>query len=233
MRYSELHTLILDLETRWQAELLKVSPSAPSGAANGEIQFFSVESHDGQGNDLTESSADLPVVVGLGINYGQNPTTQPWGTPFLGRNTRGRPQVIDNESTAMRRNVDATLSHFERNNGQHKRAWMDLGLVSSSELITPVGQPYLLVAANFSPVITLQEWGEHSTIEKNSILSAFAATYMEDLFHAIPSDSLLIVHGKEYVWPPFSILYPFLKRKPGDWLKTDNLGRQLNRNYYP
>lgn len=233
MRYSELHTQILDLETRWQAELLKVCPSAPSGAANGEIQFFSVESHDGKGNDLTESDEDLPVVVGLGINYGQNPATRPWGTPFLGKDAEGRPEVIDDESTKMRTILNSYFRHYSREDGAHKAAWKGADLVSTSEVNPPHDERYLLVATNYTPVITKEPWLDHSSAEHQQIRSCLKPDHLDELEDQLPDDAIWVIHGKTAVWPIFQQWCQQRGTAPNLWIKTGNLGWPLNPKYYP
>jgi len=85
MKYSQLESLIQGMETKWQKWLQARFPANPDPCMlNGQMQFFVV----GGGSKITKDD-DLPVVVTIGSNYGQEDKSYPWLTPHLGRGLGG------------------------------------------------------------------------------------------------------------------------------------------------
>ncbi|MFT5029852.1 MAG: hypothetical protein ACI9VS_002298 [Candidatus Binatia bacterium] len=232
MKYSALHKIIQDLEITWQAQFTKACPQPPSNAANREIQFFSVESQDGKRTDLTVADADLPVVVGVGINYWQRPIQpqpQPkWPIPHLGRNSNNDPEVVDNTRSNMRSFLDLYLKRFASLGPKFKKDWLRHGLVSSINIPTFPSSRYYLVATNLSPVLTRIAWQEHTPTEQQPLRNLCRFDHLNDLFSSGFQDALWVGHGKAEIWPVFPLWMSQLPPQNSGsihWLLTENLGR--------
>jgi hypothetical protein len=98
-----------------------------SGMCKGEVQFASVENSPGAGeND------DLPIVVGVGINYGQQKNDSTDFLPHL-RDKNGLAEVEDKPGSAMRKMMDLTFNEYDA----HRKPWHDRKVAASQNLILP------------------------------------------------------------------------------------------------
>lgn len=222
MRYSVLKAQIEALESHWYGELPPTVPCDQDDMANGEVQFFSVENHD------PASDADLPVVVGVGINYGQGEPKQRGSYPVHHLLAHKPPALVEDYAKGMRAATDATLDAY----CFAAQTWVTNNYASGLGLWpSPQGEPrshhYHLVATNFSPFISWQRWTEHAPIDQASLRSAWPNTqHLDDLFSLLNlhANTLWIGHGKEAVWGDFRRWQK--KQGVGRWLLTHNLSSQ-------
>ena len=229
MEYSALKSKVEALEQSWFGKLQASGHSHPTHSmANGEVQFFSVE------NKYPESDLDLPVVVGVGINYGQGvpkgPATYPVHHLSAHKSPPCKPPpfVVEDNAKGMRAATDATLDAY----CFAPQTWVTnnyasrLGLWPSPNGV-PMNYDYHLVATNFSPFLSLERWLKHTRNDQASLRSAWRGTlHLDDLYQLlVPQvDTLWIGHGKEAVWSDFRKWQNALG--VSRWLLTHNLNPQ-------
>ena len=131
-------------------------------------------------DNLTEdSSRDLPVVLAVGINYGQGPH-------YLSN----RVPICDN--TKMRARLGMVLAFLSNNACPAKEV--------------PLKEPFHLVAANFFPWITERDWSlfGFNCLEEATLIHCcghFSPTdYVRDLMSRIQPDTV-VFHGDENAVP--------------------------------
>ena len=179
---------------------------------------------------------DLPVVVGIGINYGQGSAKYPGFTPYLGRTDEDLPIVEEPLPTglarkrvhpsAMRRMMDLTFDSYSK----APRSWFDRKIASSASIPLPRKSAgglyqYHLVATNFCPFITFQEWQTNWEPYRADILSRLDArfSHLDDL--------AILLRNYEPVWVAHTIcsevpsLFRLWQTAQGiePWLLTCNL----------
>src|ERR1035441_324112 len=234
MKYQQIVPLIEALELKWQSTLRAISTNPDLLIANGQVQFFDIENtpakaeHDEPGINEPERA----VVVAVGINYWQNLHRHGWCTPCLGRNPNGSPIAVSSDlPSAMRNHLDQTFAKYVN----HPKDWVDRCLASDAGIpVKPVDlqNGYILIATNFSPLITFKPWQEYDPQYRANLLRLFrgGCDYLDDLRTALTAGGINIA-----VWVGHGLgsEVPVLFGKwqaPHDlapWIVTSNLGRRL------
>jgi hypothetical protein len=139
-------------------------PNVFSRVAVGAV--LDIEENDAA-NESTdaEEDRDAPVILVVGINYGQQSTAPGRGWDY----TQNPPGL--NENTGMRPRVAAVIRL----------------LIEQGNEVQPLGQPYHLVAANFFPWITTEPWNEctRSVLTEELLLRYFGWPNALDFVGAI------------------------------------------------
>lgn len=221
MKYSDIVSILGKLENKWVAHLRRSVPNPTPTWANGEVQFFSVE----HASPTTPEDIDLPVIVGVGINYGQTPRPLVSSYPERHLLTQKGHLVEDKPpAIGMRHAVDATCNAYQSN----WTLWRDYGYAPSVRLPT-ISEDYILIATNFCPFLTKVEWTQNPPLppipaeEKTKLLDAsWPPHHLDDLHaHLNGSVDLWVGHGKVAVWQPFA--YWRRMRGISNWLLSANL----------
>lgn len=220
MKFSVLKARVEALELTWFGQLRSRFPCHPvPSMANGEVQFFSVE------NKYRASDLDLPVVVGVGINYGQgNPQTAA-NYPAHHLQAHEPPSWVEDYAKGMRAATDATLDAY----CFAPQTWVTNDYASGPRLWpaphgVAMNHDYHLVATNLSPFISRKRWLDHTPVDQASLRSAWPTTdHLDDLARLLnnQADPLWIGHGKAAVWGDFRKWQKSLGVRR--WLLTHNL----------
>lgn len=208
----------------------------PDGVANGGVQFVSIE--PGQSTERTrrkscseeplpDDERVLPVVVGVGINYGQNTTALQRLRRWLVNEENEQPTIID-YAPQMRMALNKTLGAYHRNrdawNGSRpgKRA-------QASNIPVEPGSDYILVATNFCPLITLKPWGEYGATAVEPLLAATGeGAYLKSLVSIMGSYAdLWVGHGKDH-WSRFERLRCDSGNAMKSWMLAFNLSGHIH-----
>ncbi|MDB6175494.1 MAG: hypothetical protein JWL59_4805 [Chthoniobacteraceae bacterium] len=203
----------------------RASTATPYSAANGGIQFVSIEPGKNTCRATNASHAEefwvdddreLPLIVGIGINYGQGPqcTSFPSFQPWM-------PSIID-FAPEMRRAADGAMAAYRRNAVEWTSSATKTGPRASHVPHLSAGDDYILVATNFCPFITLKQWGRHSSSQSKALLSAWpSALHLDALYKLIGGDvDLWMAHGINH-WKEFDLWRARLSIS--NWMKTYNL----------
>jgi len=222
--FQRLFPLLKDFERHHLKLIQATVGTPPCPAAHGSVQFVSIEPGEQTGRAKTKSAEDeftdgdekeLPVIVGVGINYWQNPNGPTATlTPCL-------PTVIDFDSE-MRRAVNDAMGAYRRNSVAWTTPFNKRDAHASHVPHLPEGSDYILIATNFCPFITLKLWGKHEPKEQTDLLKAWSPpTHLDALFRLIGADvDLWIGHGVEH-WSKFDawrVTWPV-----HNWMVTYNL----------
>ncbi len=246
MSYQELVKLLGKKEHHWFDYYKKNIPLNPNPLiANGEIQCYSIE-------DIPPESTSGILVIGVGINYGQNPRgvnsiNHAWLTPHLLRKKNKLLPAIVNErdwvvdynigsakpyDPEMRLALDEALKNYFGNEVE----WVTNRHASHTDVACSLKQfkggcyPYAMIATNFSPFLTQKCWSEHYPTSAATISSPLVHfDHLSDLSSCLKdidqNDVLWVFHGMEHVWPLFA---EWIKQNPiQNWLRTPNLSRRL------
>jgi hypothetical protein len=231
MTYRKLTELVRIYE-HWQQTKLKsqagnvFNDSLLRGMCNGEVQFASVENSPGTGeND------DLPIVVGVGINYGQQNKYFTDFTPLIVA-TAGKLDVEDKSPspTPMRRMMDVTFDAYASN----PQDWCDRKIAASPCIKLPKNPAtgkyeYLLVATNFCPFLTFLTWQDSLYFEpyRAELLVQLDGkfTHLDDLEVLLREKAIWVAHGTGAEVP---ILFRLWQKRCGldRWLMSCNLNPQ-------
>jgi hypothetical protein len=248
--FANLHKVLDPFESAQFSALKAVSHLLPPLATHGGVQFVSIEPAIGAHGCPLPVTTSLPVVVGVGINYTQYSTSCPWKpsfpalTRFLQDSCTKLPTIVDS-SKGMRSTLNYVLDAYHRNrlnwtsysiNGRTSHASTTISVTSTN--------PFILIATNLSPFITLDKWSALSPRDQAALRSAWPSSgHLNPLIKRIgKSVDLWVWHGKDYVWPEFS-LWPG-RHHYVNWLLTYNLSgfgarimRRTKKNptwqYYP
>jgi hypothetical protein len=239
MTYNELVSRIRVFE-HWQQTKLRCQlggkmPLPKIPMCNGQIQFASVENAPGVDGDT-----DLPVVVGVGINYWQEPLLHSAFDPHLGVDPNGRPRVEDTPAPAskpggltaphaaggsvMRQMVNMTLDSYYSD----PEAWTVRQLASSPNISLPSrgNYSYLLLATNFCPFLTFESWQDYWEPYRAAWLSVLGGEFvhLDDLRALLPDGFLWVAHNIGSEVPVLFRLWQ-TRRCLRNWLLTYNLNR--------
>jgi hypothetical protein len=242
--YIDARRILEKLEEKWFTTLkgrFSGSPPPPLPVlSNGEAQFFSIEDF----NPNRSPKAKIPpieeeardpdkngkrlLIVAVGINYGQSPTTTPPSSLVSHLLKKNGPAswVVDNGSPATRNALDEALRQFDGN----AQTWWNNSYASPT--VKPAelclgGQPrpYILVCTNLSPFLSQLTWGRHSPAHQQAALAGSVWNpnhHLCDLIGELGADvDLWVVHGIKHVWPTFDKA----SRCISNWLMTPNLSR--------
>jgi hypothetical protein len=239
------------LEETWFNTLAGAFSGSPPprlpALANGEAQFFSIENFNpnrspGANIPSCDEEAEDPdkkverlLIVAVGINYGQSPTTTPPSSlvPHVYTRSGHASWVVDNGWPATRNALDAALCQFAgnaptwRNNGYASPPVNPAKLCSGGQPL-----PYILVCTNVSLFLSQMTWGRHSPTRQQQALAVWDPNrHLCELIAVLGKDvDLWVVHGKQFVWPTFDTT-GCIK----DWLMTPNLsafGRRWMRTFW-
>jgi len=199
-----------------------------NGVAHGGVQFVSIE----RARSTVRTKADahkgcripgdemvLPVVIGIGINYCQQRenATFPKLNRWLRDKECGLPTIIDHEPH-MRRAADLAIAAYHRNT----RAWSEPfeGRPAHAENVPPIAD-YILIATNFSPLITIKQWTKHTTAERAALMGAATVDLNRFIKLVESTVDLWIGHGRLH-WERFDALRQETGAMP-NWMVTYNL----------
>lgn len=222
MNYIQLLTLVEGLETKWLANLDAVS-HLDSRIANGEAQFFDIEDAAGPKVD----SAPVTLVVAIGANFAQKRTSAPWVSPYRKSTGTGKPVVVTLPSSPMRKHLDETFHAYSTD----AMGWKVRRLASDENLHLP--KHYILIATNFSPLITFEPWQDYSPQYRAHLLTLFRCgfDYLDDLLLTLKRNGieppLLVGHGLDSEVPVLFRRWQ-TTHKLQHWLLTQNMGRPLS-----
>ena len=217
MNYGDLAGHIETLETAWHKKLPIDNPDARF--ANGEVQFFAVEKAP-----QISPHGDLPVVLAIGINYTQNKNCCIWPKPCLG--APGSPAVTISTSTLspMLREIECAFKAYSSD----PMGWVNRCLASDAKIPVPTG--YLLIATNFSPLITFKSWQKYDPQYTAALLTLFSSgfEYLDDLMSLLKKNAIMpeviVGHGLGSEVPVLFRKWQS-ERNHRRWLLTPNLAR--------
>jgi hypothetical protein len=214
MDYKTLVGLLLPLEVGWQKRLPLHNPDPRF--ANGEVQFFAVEKAA-----KTNPDDDLPVVLAIGINYMQNTKCQIWPTPCL--RAHRSPMVTGTPSRMF-----GVLNNAFKAYLSDPLDWVNRSLASDVKI--PVPHDYILIATNFSPIITFQSWQKYDPQYRANLLTLFSSgfDYLDELMLILKSNKMtpdvIVGHGLHSEVPSLFRKWQD-KHSHRPWLLTSNLAR--------
>jgi hypothetical protein len=238
--YNNARRILADLEQKWFNKLLSYfarrALPVPT-MMNGEVQFFSIEYVEPGKDPVSGFSIEnafkqlpngpLPVIVAVGINYGQDPAIYRFPTHHLSRRSGGATWVEDYTASGMRNVVNAALPHYFNNPATR----VSNGYAASPSLVPSLWsgtsvQPYILIATNVSPFLSQKNWGNHTPADQAAVLRAWNCNdHLCDLLSLLGTDiDLWIIHGKQFCWDLFdtSGCIP-------NWMLLHNLSRRSLR----
>ncbi|RYD85658.1 MAG: hypothetical protein EOP84_01760 [Verrucomicrobiaceae bacterium] len=242
--YSDLAFKLQDLERRWRSK--PKNPRLPTysdgwvrgGAWGGHnVQYFALSRAT---RDITEP---LPIVVTVGINYTQDPSTIPDQTPQHSKILMFEPRV---EDSIQRTGAEETVI---QSFNSRRNEWVKACL-ASPRLGTPLLkvqaktslEAFHLVMTNLSPWITTVPWvGGMWDTGRHAVAADLLANppyrdcdcrsggffpHLYDLYELLDSSTAVwIGHGKKAVWSHFRL---FVERcGPTNWLLAPNLSRPI------
>jgi hypothetical protein len=213
---------------RWAPELRE--------CISGTVQFFAL--------DRDRSSAALPVICAVGINYTQGPRTNAEQLMHYG----GKADPYVSRSTGTRRQPRFVIAAYNRN----RVAWTSIAATNPPSPLNIYGSPGALgrlgvtatdpdeippchlIMTNVSPFITLHQWQDQTrrTPEAcRTLVDDYSAQHLDALFACL-GDSIDLwmghsaIDGTQWVWPTFA---EFVKRnRIAEWLLCGNLNPQAH-----
>jgi hypothetical protein len=216
MRFQELEKRLGAFEqeqhARLRSNLLGKLPFPE--ICNGKIIFASLE------NDPTgQPDEDLPVVLGVGSNYGQNPSIFSEFAPYYGADPFGNPIVNSPVGSVMRTIMDLTFNSYTA----APYEWQKRFVASSSQIKVP--SRYILIATNFCPFISFLSWQDPAywAPYRAELLSSLGGEFKHLIDIAgIVGDALWVGHGMDSEVP---VLFRCFQRKMNisQWLLSFNL----------
>jgi hypothetical protein len=229
MNYRELKELIAGYELYQQTKLKSQAAGVfkdalTRGMCNGEVQFASIENYS---KDASEDE-NLPIVIGVGINYGQQNKPSPNFFYQHLRDKKGHATMEDKPGSKMREMMDLTFDEY----AAYPKPWYDRKLAASQNLIVPQKNPktgkyeYILIATNFCPFLTALAWQNKKYWEpyRAELLVQLDGkfTHLDDLEVLLREKALWVAHGLGSEVP---ILFRLWQKqiRVNRWLMTCNL----------
>ena len=225
MQYSKVKELVAGYELYQQPKLkcqaaVIFKDALTHGMCNGEVQFASVENSPGAGED-----DDLPIVVGVGINYGQQNKCSADFSHHL-RDNAGQPTIEDKPGSPMRKMMDLTLDEYEA----HRNPWHERKVAASPNINLPQKNlktgtyEYILIATNFCPFLTTITWQDYWEPYRAELLVQLDGifTHLDDLEVLLREKALWVAHN---IGSEAPILFRLWQKQSrvSRWLMTCNL----------
>ena len=188
--------------------------------------------------DLPDS-LEPPVVLAIGANYTQRKGSQRvWGkSPYLGEEN-GKPRVTPVKSSGngsiMRRCLDDTFAAYSNNPAD----WTQRCLASDDAIaVGPqlARSSYILIATNFSPLITYLSWQNYPPQYRAHMLTLFNAgfDYLDNLLAVLNTNGVGIFvhvgHGLHSEVPALFRQWQ-TKHRIKPWMITANLARPFPKS---